>query len=675
MNKGFSTLRGLASPRVLVSSALVGLVVALAGSVGLGSAATGAVQASAPVNTSLPTIVGSPAKQGATVAVSTGVWSGTTPLVFSYQWQQCDSAGAACSPIADATGQTYAPGANDIGQTLRAVVTATNTAGSSSATTAASDRVVSAAQSAPLNTSPPAVTGSARQGEALSASSGSWNGATPITFAYQWQRCDATGGSCVSIVGGTGATYTLVTADVGETLRILVLATNSAGANLGLSAQTALVTAASGPANTAPPSITGSATQGSTLTISTGSWTGASPITFTYQWLRCDAGGGGCSSIRGAAKQTYTLGSSDAGHTLRALVTATNPVGVASLLTGPTGVVSAPSRPVNTALPGISGSARQGALLTVVRGTWTGSSPITVAYQWLRCDSNGNGCGNIQNANSSTYRLGLSDVNRTLRVVATASNSVGRSTVVSGRTNLVQPSVPVNTALPTVTGTARQGSTLLANPGNWESYTAVRFTYQWTRCNVDGQSCRPIPGQIGTTRRTYTLVAADVGRRIFVQIKASNSVGPNFVNSLPTAVVTASTSPPPPPPLAGGTAIPVSSVTAPDRLQVDQVRFTPGQIRSGSQPLVAQVHVIETARHKAVSGAYVYAVGVPFDRLSGQHEVVTDRNGWATITFRILPTFQLRHGNLVVVFVRARKPGEDPLGGISTRRLVSVRVA
>ena len=55
--------------------------------------------------------------------------------------------------------------------------------------------------------------------------------------------------------------------------------------------------------------------------------------------------------------------------------------------------------------------------------------------------------------------------------------------------------------------------------------------------------------------------------------------------------------------------------------------------------------------------------------------MTTDASGWAQISFQILPTFQLRHGNLVVIFVRARKPGENVLAGVSTRRLVSVRVA
>ncbi len=537
-------------------------------------------------------------------------------------------------------------------------------------TSVQSAKIVAVAAAAPHNTAPPVVSGGARQGETVSTSSGSWNGVTPIGFAYQWQRCDPAGAACVAVAGATGPTYTLAADDVGSTLRALVTATNGAGANSALSLQTAVVTAASGPANTVPPSVSGATSQGSTLTASPGAWTGAAPIAFAYQWLRCDAGGGGCAALGGGTKQTLTLGPGDVGHTMRVLVTATNSVGVASILSGQTAVVSSPSGPVNTSPPRISGTARQGALLTVVKGTWTGSSPITVTYQWLRCDGEGDHCTSIQNANGTTYRLTVSDVNHALRVAVTASNGVGRSTVVSDRTSQVRQSIPQNTALPSIAGAARQGSVLTANPGSWSSFTAVTFSYQWTRCDSAGRVCVPIKGAIGVGRRAYTLTAADVGHRIFVQVKAANDVGPNFVNSPLTPVVTAGTAAPAP----VGAAVPVATVAAPDRLLVDRIQFTPSRITGRSQPLVARFHVVEAAGGRPVSGAVVYAVGVPFDRLSAAPEAVTDGNGWATITFRVLPTFELRRGNLVVMFVRARKPGGSVLGGVSTRRLVSVRV-
>lgn len=156
-----------------------------------------------------------------------------------------------------------------------------------------------------------------------------------------------------------------------------------------------------------------------------------------------------------------------------------------------------------------------------------------------------------------------------------------------------------------------------------------------------------------------------------MQVKAENSVGPRFVNSSTTGVVGPTAQPPPPSPSG---AIPVSAVSLPNRLVIDRVQFTPRKIRSRSEPLVLRAHVSETSGGKPVSGALVKAIGVPFDRLSAAPEAVTGGDGWATITFRIRPTFALKRGNLVVVFIRARKPGGNVLAGVSTRRLVSVRV-
>jgi hypothetical protein len=123
-----------------------------------------------------------------------------------------------------------------------------------------------------------------------------------------------------------------------------------------------------------------------------------------------------------------------------------------------------------------------------------------------------------------------------------------------------------------------------------------------------------------------------------------------------------------------GQCQPITRVSLPERLLLDSITYSPSQISSRSVPLVARFHVVSTKGY-CVSGAIVQGLGVPFDRLSHEAEVTTDATGWAQITFQVLPTFQLRHGNLVVIFVRARKPGDNVLAGVSTRRLVSVRVA
>ena len=79
------------------------------------------------------------------------------------------------------------------------------------------------------------------QGESLSGSPGTWTGTQPISYAYQWRRCDSTGAGCADIAGATGQTYTLVGADVGSTLRLAVSASNSVGSATATSDQTAVV--------------------------------------------------------------------------------------------------------------------------------------------------------------------------------------------------------------------------------------------------------------------------------------------------------------------------------------------------------------------------------------------------------------------------------------------------
>jgi hypothetical protein len=94
---------------------------------------------------------------------------------------------------------------------------------------------------APTSTAPPAVSGSVVAGSTLSATPGSWSGTTPISYTYQWRSCDSAGANCASIASAVSPSFTLTSAEVGKTIRVLVTATNAAGSASAVSAASAVV--------------------------------------------------------------------------------------------------------------------------------------------------------------------------------------------------------------------------------------------------------------------------------------------------------------------------------------------------------------------------------------------------------------------------------------------------
>jgi hypothetical protein len=78
-------------------------------------------------------------------------------------------------------------------------------------------------------------------GKTIKTSNGTWTGSTPISFAYQWRRCDASGAACVDVPGANASKYTLVTADAGSRMRVTVTATNVVGSSSITSAPSALI--------------------------------------------------------------------------------------------------------------------------------------------------------------------------------------------------------------------------------------------------------------------------------------------------------------------------------------------------------------------------------------------------------------------------------------------------
>ena len=202
---------------------------------------------------------------------------------------------------------------------------------------AAAATATAAAQAPPRTTSPPTIEGTFVVGQTVSAGNGGWAN-NPTSFAYQWQRCSSSGTGCVDIAGATSKSYKLTSADAGHRLLVLVTASNADGKATANSHPSPVIVSGA-PRNTSRPVISGNAQSGEVLTVSNGSWSGG-VSSFSYQWRLCNALGADCANIAGATGRTYTVRTSDVGHTLRAAVTARNAAGAATAVSDATAEVT-----------------------------------------------------------------------------------------------------------------------------------------------------------------------------------------------------------------------------------------------------------------------------------------------------------------------------------------------
>jgi hypothetical protein len=489
-------------------------------------------------STSPPTITGT-RQQGHALSAGSGSWSGSGSISYVYQWRQCDEYGSNCEDISGATGSSYTPGEAAVGTALRVVVTATDANGSLAATSAATQPI--AAASSPTIGEAPAVSGTSQEGQTLTASTGTWSASGAISYAYQWQSCEAGGAECSPITGATASSYTIAAGEVGATIRVLVTATAEGKSSVGVSDSTSPVSSAT-LVDVSLPAISGAAHAGATLTAEPGIWTASpGPIGYGYQWERCNASGQECAVIAGATSSTYTPGSGDVGHTLRVLVTATSLWGEVDALSEATSLIApAPTAPeVADEEPWVSGAAIEGEILTVERGTWEGTEPITYSYEWQRCNAEYEDCADISGASAGTYTLTSDDLGSTVRAVVTAKNTVGEASANAWLYGVVEEPLPeeppVSVVAPSVAGSAYDGRELSQNTeGSWLSREPTSFSEQWERCNETGASCSDISGATGGT---YTLSEADVGSTLRLAVTATNPYGSTTVASEATAVV------------------------------------------------------------------------------------------------------------------------------------------
>lgn len=167
------------------------------------------------------------------------------------------------------------------------------------------------------------------------------------------------------------------------------------------------------PVNTVLPVISGTVEWDATITVSTGTWTGTGPITYSYQWY---ADG---TAIEGANSNSLTIPGSLVGKVLKCEVIAENKADIVEVFTAETAAVTSPyTAPTVLSNPSVSGSTIVGQTLVCSQGTWSGTAPIDYKYQWQYAKT----ATDLVGQTNSTYIITQEDVGRTIRCVVTANN-------------------------------------------------------------------------------------------------------------------------------------------------------------------------------------------------------------------------------------------------------------
>jgi hypothetical protein len=281
------------------------------------------------------------------------------------------------------------------------------------------------------------------------------------------------------------------------------------------------------PSNLTPPTVTGTAAVGQTLTEQHGSWTDQ-PTSFTVGWEQCDSSGPNCALIDTTNTQTYTLTTADIGKTIRAIEVATNANGDGIPAESAATALVLPLPPVNTAVPTITGALAKGQTLSEQHGKWT-NAPTGYRYQWRRCDPTGASCTAIFGAVGQTFALTAADAGHTLRVQETAANAGGAGAPATSDATGVIPGTEVTAAqikaalLASLIPSGRKAkiAAILKAAGFALSFRALepgRATVVWylvpkgAKVAVTSAKARPV--LVASGHRTFT--AAGIG-----QLKAS----------------------------------------------------------------------------------------------------------------------------------------------------------
>ena len=237
--------------------------------------------------------------------------------------------------------------------------------------------------------------------------------------------------------------------------------------------------------------------------------------------------GARCAPLRGVTDRSRRIGPTDVGHTLSLEVRATDSNGTTAAyasLVGP--IAGKPAVLAVKKLPFVSGDSVLGGTVRVDPGRWS-PKPTGFSIQWARCNVLGRACAPIGGATGDSHEIGHSR----------SRPSAGRDRageVARGDARRLQrrrrrprsrsraSAGPSSTGVPLVATVVQQGQKLTGAAGSWTGSGALRYGYQWYRCDAAGAHCKAIRG---ATAPTYTPVAKDVGQTLGFAVRAHDAVG------------------------------------------------------------------------------------------------------------------------------------------------------
>ena len=412
----------------------------------------------------------------------------------------------------------------------------TDDAGNQETLTSAATDEVAAKPNSPA-TGQPIISGTVRVGDMLTADTSGIadaDGLDNVSYRYQWVRND--GSSDTDITDATASAYTLVSADVGKTLKVRVTFTDDAGHDETLTSASTAAVAAEDPQSQEPPAEP----TGLTATVSHDSvsltWDDPGDESITgYQILRRDRALHAIGEFlvhvddTGNANTTFTDNDVEPSVQYVYRIKAKNNAGLSELSEWVRANMPAPTRDPNspaTGVPTVTGTAQVGEVLTADTSGIAdadGLENATFSYQWIRND--GSTETDIQDATGSIYTLVDADEGQTIKVKVSFTDDAGNEeTLTSTATGSVaaRPNTSA-TGRPTISGPARVGDTLTADTtgiADADGLTNVSYSYQWVA--NDGTSDADIGGATGST---YTLTASEQGQTIQVRVSFTDDAG------------------------------------------------------------------------------------------------------------------------------------------------------